>query len=52
VALTRDEAKLKALTEEFDKTAPNAWGRWRALKAQPGLRVWTDDYSNIVTLMR
>jgi len=52
VALTRGETKLKALTEGFDKSAPSAWGHWRALKAQPGLRLWTDDYSNIISLMR
>jgi hypothetical protein len=52
VALARDEAGLKALTEAYDKSAPSAWGHWRALKAQPGLRLWTDDYSTIITLMR
>lgn len=52
VAFARGEARLKALTEDFDKASPSAWGQWRALKARPGLRVWTDDYSNIVTLMK
>ena len=52
IALARSEARLKALTEDFDKSAPSAWGQWRALKARPGLRVWTDDFSNIVTLMK
>jgi hypothetical protein len=52
VALSRSEAQLQALTEDFDTSAPNPWGRWRALKARPGLRVWTDDYSNIITLMK
>ncbi len=52
VALARSEARLKALTEGYDKTAPSTWGHWRALKARPGLRVWTDDYSNIVTLLK
>ena len=52
IALARDEARLKALTEDFDKSAPSQWGKWRALKAREGLRLWTDDYSNIVTLMK
>jgi hypothetical protein len=52
IALARGEARLKALTEDFDKSTPSQWGQWRALKARAGLRVWTDDYSNIVTLMK
>jgi hypothetical protein len=52
IALARSEAQLKALTEGFDTSTPSAWGQWRALKARPGLRVWTDDYSNIITLMK
>jgi SAM-dependent methyltransferase len=52
IALARSEARLKALTEDYDKAAPSTWGHWRALKARPGLRVWTDNYSNIVTLMK
>ena len=52
IALARDDARLKALTDNFDKSTPSQWGHWRALKARPGLRLWTDDYSNIVTLMK
>ena len=52
VALGRNQARLHALTEAFDKSAPSKWGVWRALKPRPGFRVWTDDYSNIVTLMQ
>ena len=52
VALARDEAQLKALTEDFDRTSPSKWGQWRALKARPGLRLWTDDYSNIVSVLQ
>jgi spermidine synthase len=52
VALARDEAPLSALTVGFDAALPNAWGRWRALAARPGLRLWTDDYSNIVSVLR
>jgi hypothetical protein len=52
IALARDEAALKALTEAFDKTAPSPWGHWRALANRPGLRLWTDDYSNIVSVLR
>ncbi|MBL8662876.1 MAG: hypothetical protein JNM29_08625, partial [Candidatus Odyssella sp.] len=52
VALGRSEARLAALTEAFDAKTPSKWGTWRALKPRPGFRVWTDDYSNIVTLMQ
>jgi hypothetical protein len=52
VALGRSEARLQTLTEAFDKSTPSTWGTWRALKPRPGFRVWTDDYSNIVTLMQ
>lgn len=52
VALARGEARLRALTETFDARAPSKWGAWRGLKPRPGFRVWTDDYSNIVTLMQ
>ncbi len=52
IALGRSEARLVTLTEAFDKSAPSKWGAWRALKPRPGFRVWTDDYSNIVTLMQ
>ena len=27
-------------------------GKWRRLAARPGRRVWTDDYGNIVSIMR
>ncbi len=52
VALGRSEARLAALTEAFDAKTPSKWGTWRALKPRPGFRVWTDDYSNLVTLMQ
>lgn len=52
VALGRSEARLAALTEAFDAKTPSKWGTWRSLKPRPGFRVWTDDYSNIVTLMQ
>lgn len=51
IALSRDEGQLRALTEAFDKTSPNAWGQWRALKPAT-VRVWTDDYSNILSVMK
>jgi hypothetical protein len=52
VALARDEAQLRTLTEAFDKSQPSPWGSWRALRERPGMRVWTDDYSNIVGVLR
>ncbi len=52
IALARGEAQLKALTEDFDASTPSPWGRWRALKARAGLRLWTDDYSNVITLLK
>jgi hypothetical protein len=52
VALSRDEAKLKALTEEFDASTPNRVGPAGARSRRgPGFRLWTDDYSNIITLL-
>jgi spermidine synthase len=52
VALARSEARLRPLTEAFDAAAPSKWGAWRALRPRPGFSVWTDDFSNIVTLMK
>jgi len=52
IALARDEADLKSLTEAHDKASPSTWGQWRTLNARPGFRVWTDDYSNIISIVR
>jgi len=52
IAFARDDADLASLTDAFDRTTPSEWGKWRALKERPGFRVWTDDYSNIISLVR
>ncbi|MGH7006660.1 MAG: spermidine synthase, partial [Alphaproteobacteria bacterium] len=52
VALARDEAGLTSFTEAFDKSSPSSWGHWRRLKERVGVRVWTDDYSNIISVLR
>jgi len=51
VAMARTEAVLAPLTDGFDAARPTAWGRWRALAERPGVRSWTDDYSNLIELI-
>jgi len=43
VVMARNSNDLEAL-----KSNP----RWRDLRAVPGSRVWTDDFSNIVSILR
>ena len=43
VAMARTKADLEPVL---------AGGRWRPLAAQPGRRVWTDDYGNLLGIMR
>lgn len=52
IALARDESDLHLVTEAYEKSAPNEWGHWRKLEERPGFRVWTDDYSNIISVVR
>ncbi len=51
VAMARNDAVLAPLTEGFDAAQPSAWGQWRKLAERPGVRGWTDDYSNLVDLI-
>jgi hypothetical protein len=48
LALMREEGVLQALTAEYDLQSPSTWGNWSVFSAPTGLRVWTDDYSNVV----
>src|SRR5271157_5728640 len=43
VVMARNSSDLEALRKD---------SRWRALRAVPGSRVWTDDFSNIVSILR
>lgn len=52
IAFARDEADLASLTDAFDRSKPDVWGKWRTLKDRPGFRTWTDDYSNIISVVR
>jgi hypothetical protein len=52
VVMARDEAALAAATEGFDRARPTAWGAWRRPVEKPGARLWTDDYSNVVSVLK
>jgi spermidine synthase len=52
IAMARSEAVLAPLTDAFDAAQPSAWGRWRPLAERKGVRAWTDDYSNLIDVMR
>ena len=43
VVMSRNSNDLEGLTTDL---------RWRVLRARPSSRVWTDDYSNIVRILR
>ncbi len=52
VALSRNEAALKAMTEDQDAESPSAWGAWRKLKYGTKRHLWTDDYSNLLSVLK
>lgn len=52
VAMAADDAALEAATDGFDRARPSAWGAWRRPVEKPGARVWTDDYSNVVSVLK
>lgn len=43
VVMTRTEANLGPIADH---------PRWRALQSRPGARIWTDDYSNLLGVLR
>jgi hypothetical protein len=47
VVMSRDQADLAYLAAEKGYPA-----KWKPMAAKPGARVWTDDYSNLLTAIR
>jgi hypothetical protein len=52
IAMAPSEATLAPLTDALDRDEPSAWGRWRALAGRKSVHAWTDDYSNLIDLIR
>lgn len=47
VVMARDASDFAALTSD-----PVSGARWTALQPRPGARVWTDDYSNLLSAIK